>query len=371
MLYIKILDRYITIQFIKSFLFSLIGLIFVFLLINLLDAMKIETDQSKKLLYLSLLYSIPQISVFIIPAAIMFSVSFVVSQMTNDKEFIAIFSSGISFYRAISGILILSVFISFFILYIQDKIVVPFNKISQSYLNEYKKNVKKMKAPRDVIFQMNLKGKDSYYFIQYYEPSKKEILGGFHIYKFIKKNNLEIPYLIIEAESAKYNQETKKWFLKKIREIYFNENLEITKINFYLEKEYELVESIDFFENPSKNPTELSLEELRKEIDFRKKYSLDATPYEVHYHALLSFPFICIIISIIGAITGNMGGLRSGSPLIKSLLLSTLTIFLYQIIFRLGLSLGEGGVISPFIAGWGPLFLFTGIAIYLVIRHRR
>jgi len=371
MIYIKILDRYIFNQFIKSFLFSLIGLVFVFLLINMLDAMKIETNQSKKLMYLSLLYSIPQIVVFVMPASLMFSVSYVVSHMTNDREFIAIFSSGISFYRSILSILIISIFISFFILYLQDKIVVPYNKKSQEYLNEYKKNIKKMKSPKDVIFQMNLKGKDSYYFIQYYEPSKKQILGGFHIYKYKTINHLEIPEILIEAESAQYDQVNNEWILKKIREIYFDEDLNITKIDFYLEKKYKLVESIDFFENPSKNPTELTLEELRKEIQFRKKYSLDSTTYEVHYYAFLSFPFICMIITIIGAITGNQGGLRSGSPFIRSILLSTITIFMYQIVFRLGLSLGEGGVVSPFIAGWGPLFLFIVITFYLILRHRR
>jgi lipopolysaccharide export system permease protein len=371
MFYIKILDRYITIQFIKAFLFSLIGLVFVFIMINLLDAMKIETTQSKKLLYLSLFYSIPQISVFVIPAAIMFSITFVISHMTNDKEFIAIFSSGISFYRAILGIMIISVFLSLIVLFLQDRIVVPYNKISQRYLNEYKKNIKKMKDPKDVIFQINLKGKDSYYFIQYYDSQTKEIVGGFHVYKFKKIDHLELPEIIIESESAKYDQQSKKWILKKVREIYFDENLNIIKVNFYLEKEYEFLENLDFFENPTKNPTELSLEELKQEIEFRKKYSLDSSSYEVYYHSMLSFPFFCIVIAIIGAITGNMGGLREGNPFIKSILFSTLTIFLYQILFRLGLNLGESGILPSIVAGWGPLFLFVGIALYLVLRHRR
>lgn len=368
---IKTIDRYITIQFVKSLLFSLIGLIGVLFLVNLLDSMKIETNQSKKLLYLSLLYSIPQIAVYILPAAIMFSVSFVVSYMTNEKEFVAIFSSGISFYRAILGIFIISILLSITLLYLQDQIVVPFNKKSQSYLNEYKLNIKKMKAPKDVIFQMNLKGKDSYYFIQYFDPPSKKILGGFHIFKFKKENYLEMPVLMIEAEEAQYIEEKNLWNLKKVREIIFDDNINIIKVNFYLEKEYAFLENLSFFINPNKNPTELSLKELNEEIEFRRKYSLDSVMYEVQYHAILSFPFICIIITIIGAITGNMGNIRSGNPFIRSLLFSTMVIFFYQVILRLGLSLGEGGIIPPWLSGWGPLFIFLMICIYLIYKHRR
>lgn len=366
----KILDRYITFSVIKAFLFSIIGLSFVFIIINILDLMKIETTQSKKLLYLSIYYSVPQIFVFVTPAAIMFSVSYVISSMTYNREFIAIFSSGISFYRAIAGILIFSIFISFFIIIFQNFIAVPYNKISQQYLKEYKKNIKKMSDPKNIIFQINLKGQNSYYYINYFDPEKKIITGGFSVLQFKTIDNLEIPEIQLDAESAKF-LENHKWILYKVREIIFDENLNIIKVNFYLEKEFSFTENIDFFLNPDKNPHELNLFELKEEINFRKKYSLDSTIYEIQYHAILSFPFFCIIVGIIGAITGSSGSLRSGSPLIRSLLYSTIAIFLYQVIFRLGLNLGEAGILSPFFAGWGPLFLFIFITLYLIHKNKK
>ncbi len=368
---LKLIDRYILVQFIKSFLFSLIGLVFVFLLINFLEAMKIDTNQSKKLMYLYLLYSIPQIVIYVVPAAIMFSVTFTVSQMTNDKEFIAIFSSGISFYRSIAGIIVVSIILSFLILILQNTIVIPYNKISQKYLNDYKKNIKNIKTPKEAIFQINLKGKDSYYFIQYFDSEKKSISGGFHIFKFMSENNLELPVLMIECENAVFNNDSKKWILYKVREIEYDKDLNIKKVNFFLEKEYEFLENIDFFINPYKDPSTLSIFELKKEIELRKSLSIEFTQYEVYYYSLISFPFFCIIISIIGAITGNMGDVRSGNPLIRSLLLSTIVIFLFQITNRLGLNLGEAGVLPPIIAGWISLIIFMLFAIYLIIKHRR
>ncbi|MFN3603911.1 MAG: LptF/LptG family permease [Leptonema sp. (in: bacteria)] len=366
----KLLDRYITGSVILSFFFSLIGLSLVFIFINLLELLKIESTQSKKILYLSLFYSIPQILVFVTPASIMFSVSYVISSMTYNREYMAIFSSGISFYRTLAGIFFFCILLSFFLIFFQNSIVVPYNRISQSYLKEYKKNLKKMSDPKDIIFQVNLKGQNHYYFINYLDPDKKMISGGFSILEFKMQENLEIPIVQIDAESARFI-EGQKWILQKVREMRFDENLKITKVNFYLEKEIRLPESIDFFMNPYKNPNELNLLELKKEIEFRKKYSLEATPYEIYYHTMLSFPFFNIIIGILGAITGNMGSLRGGSPFLRSLLLSTVAIFLYHLLLRLGINLGESGILPPFIAGWGPLFLFLIVPLYLIYKHKK
>lgn len=342
------------------------GLIFI----NILDYLKIETSQSKKLLYLSILYSIPQIFVFVTPASVMFSSTYVISSLTQNKEYIAIFSSGISFYRTIIGAFLFWLFISIGLIIFQNHIVVPYNKISQKYLNEYKKNIKKMNNPKDIIFQMSLKGQNSYYYINYFDPNKKMIFGGFSILQFKTLDELEIPTVQIDAESAKFI-ENHKWLLYRVREIIFNEGLSIEKVNFYLEKEINFIENLDFFLNPYKNPNELNLYELKKEIEFRKKYSLDFTIYEIQYHILYSFPFFCVIIGIIGAIIGNTSSIRSGSPFLRSLLLSTLVIFLYQILFQVGINLGEAGLIPPFVAGWGPLFLFFLFAMYLISIYRR
>ncbi len=367
---LKKIDEYVILDFIKAFFFSLITLMFIFLAFNLLDYLKIDSHQPRRLLYLAIIYSVPQIFVYVVFPAIMFSVSFVISRMTNDKEFVALFSSGISFYRVIMGIIILAFFISLSMFFIQNFIVVDFNKKSSEYLNQYKMNLKKMKAPSEVIFQKNLKGKDSYYFFHYFDPEKKEISGYFHIIYFKTVNDREIITKILESESAKYLSEN-NWKLFKIRELIFNDNLELTKVNFYIEKEIKFEENLDFFLNPNKNPGELSLIELKKEIEFRKKYSIDYEEYEAHYYANIAFPFIGVVIALIGAITGNMGTVRGGNPLIQSLFLSTLTLFLYQISFRVGLNLGETGIISPKFAGTGPLLLFLLFSFVLIFKHRR
>ncbi|MCS7205817.1 MAG: LptF/LptG family permease [Leptospiraceae bacterium] len=368
---IKLIDAYLFSNFFRAFLFSLIGLVFVFVFINLLDYLRIQTTQSRTLLYLAMVYSLPQIVVLVMPAAIMFSVTFVVSSMTYDREFLAIFSSGVSFYRAIISILIFSVFLSIFLFFFHNLIVIRFNEISLKYLNEYRKNIKDIQTPKEMIFQFNFKGKDSYFFLPYFDPKTTEITGGFHVLKFRMIQSQEIPELMIEAEKATYNQETKKWTLHKVREISFNEDLTIESINFFLEKTYDFIEDIEFFRNPNKEPAELNIWELQKEIEFRKKYSLDYSIYQVHYYSLFSFPLITILSSLIGAIVGNMGNLREANPFVKSLLSSTLLVFVYQLLYRLGISLGEAGVISPFLAGWSAFFLFLIVVVVLILKHRR
>lgn len=367
----KLLDRYVFSQFLRAFFYALTGLILIFVFINFLDYLRIQSQQSKTLMYLALLYSVPQIAVLVIPASLMFSVSYVVSSMTYDREMVAIYSSGVSFYRTIAGILIFSVVLGAVVFLLQNFVVIDFNRKANLYLQEYKKNLKDYQSPKEMVFQYNFKGKDSYYFISYFHPQKKEVQGGFHIIQTTNKNGMEIPQKIIEADRGYYDETGKKWILSLGREVLLNENLEIIKVEFFAEKEFFFEEDISFFEKREKEPSELNLWQLREEIELRKKYSLDTVRYEVYFHASLSFPFITIITAFIGAITGASGSMRDTNPFVKSLLYSTILIFSFQILYRLGISLGEEGVIPPFLAGWYSSVIFAIVVLVLIRLHNK
>ncbi|MBX7088417.1 MAG: hypothetical protein K1X70_18435, partial [Leptospirales bacterium] len=63
----RILDRYVFFEFLKSFVFSLLGLILMLLIARALVAFKVDTRQPKIHMYLYLLYSIPDMVAFVLP----------------------------------------------------------------------------------------------------------------------------------------------------------------------------------------------------------------------------------------------------------------------------------------------------------------
>lgn len=361
------LDRYLGGEFIKGFLLALLGLLLVFLSVSINEAMKIESKQPRYLLYMHLLTSVPQLVVTITPAAIMFSVCFVVAQFTMARELVAIFAAGISFYRAVAVIFGFAFMLSLVLIAFQNYVVVPSNRVSLDYMEQYRKNTKRK---LDVVWQRSFRGKQAFYFVQYLDRENNRIMGGFHILFFKPDTTPLRPVRMIEAKNA-ISMGDRDWKLQLVREIFFDEKLNVKDVKLHVELPITLDEDLSFFTRPRRDPSELNLAELLDEIESRESAGFNATDYRVHFHATIAFPFMSFIVAVVGAIAGNMGSLRSGGPLIRALLLSTATIFFYITSIRIGQNLGENNILPPFVAGWAPTVLFAVISVVLVIKHRR
>ncbi len=360
----KILDRYIGFEFLKAFALALVGLTIVFLALQVLDTQKIDSNEPKEFLRWHYLYSLPQIAVFVTPAAMMFSVCFVVAQFAMARELVAIYSAGTSFYRAIVSIYVVAAVVSVGTIVFQDQVVTPSNRSAQEYLAKYKKNTRQA---RDVVWQRNLRGKEGYYFIYFFDRERNRIIGGFH---YMKVNEQDRPLRMIQALSAQYNEDG-SWTMNVVKDVHLDEKLNVTKTEFQESMVMRFPEELEFFSNPKVNPAELSLTELQEEIAFREQYGFSTVQYRVHFHRSLSFPFMVLIVAVVGSVAGSMGSLRSGGPLIRSLLLSTATIFFYQLTFEIGENLGMAGVVPPVVAGWGPTAIFAFIGFWLIWKRGR
>ncbi len=361
------IDRYLGGEFVKGFLLALFGLLLVVFSLSVNEAMKIESKQPKYFLYMHLLTTIPQLMVTVTPAAIMFSVCFVVAQFTMARELVAIFASGISFYRAVAVIFVFAFILSLFLIVFQNYVVVPSNRASLEWLEQYRKNTKRK---LDVVWQRSYRGKRAFYFVQYLDREENRIMGGFHILYYRPGTVPLKPLRMIEAKEAIYTGD-RSWTLKLARESFFDEDLNVREVKLHVELPVTLDEDLNFFTRPRRDPSELNLAELLEEIETREQAGFNATDYRVHFHATIAFPFMSFIVAIVGAIAGNMGSLRSGGPLIRALLLSTATIFFYIVTIRLGQSLGENNILPPFVAGWASTAVFAAVSVVLIIKHRR
>ncbi|MCB1138902.1 MAG: LptF/LptG family permease, partial [Leptospiraceae bacterium] len=277
---------------------------------------------------------------------------------------VAIYSAGTSFYRAVLSIYVVAIMVSVGTIVFQDRVVTPSNRQAQDYLAQYKKNTSQV---RDVVWQRNLRGKEGYYFLYFFDREKNRVVGGFHYMKVDDQNR---PVRMIQALSADYNEDG-SWTLKVVKDIHLDKDMSVTKTDVRESLNVRFPEQLAFFSNPRINPAELSLTELLEEIDFREQYGFSTVPYRVHFHRSLSFPFMVLIVAVVGSVAGSMGSLRSGGPLIRSLLLSTATIFFYQLTFEIGENLGVAGVVPPAVAGWGPTGIFAAIGAWLIWKRGR
>lgn len=361
----KLLDKYIFIDFIRSFIMSLFALVFMFEIMTILDGMNIDTKADPVHLQLYYIYSIPQIIYLVFPPALMFGVCFTVAQFTVARELVAVYSAGISFYRGILVLILSGIFATVFVFLFQNFIVTPVNVMAQDEMSIIRKDTGVVK---DVIWQKNLRGREGYYFLYYFDRKKLRVLGGFN---YLKVNKNRIPEIMYDAKKALYNQNTRDWTLQNVNILAYDEKGFIKERHYEDQKVLKLPEALEFFSNPTIDPQQLNIFQLNNEIKKRESLGMPTLPYRVQFHANISFPLMCFIVVIVGALAGNSGNLRSGGPLIRSILLSTATILIYQITFRLGVSLGNNGVLSPALAGWGPTLVFFSAAAVLVQKNMK
>ena len=355
-----------------------------------LAVMRIDTNQEKIHIYLHLLYSLPEAAARVIPASLLFGVCFSVAQFTVTREMVAIQSAGVSFYRAIRPVFVTGALMTVFLFLFQNYVVTPANSMALEEMSIIKKETG---VAKDLIWQRNLRGKKGYYFLYYFDRKKNTVIGGFHYLEMADKkiqptnpdpktsptstppSRMEItkrPLRILEAKRATYRPATKDWSMQNAREVFFSEDMKKVKV---VKHEEPLIqtfpEGIDFFANPSRDPLELNIGELLEEIRRREEQGFSYTQYEVQLHSNISFPFMCLVVSLVGAIVGGMGSHRSSGPLVRSVLISVATMFLYILVFSLGKSLGNSGVLHPASAGWGPTGIFIAFSLYLIYRNRR
>ncbi len=362
---LRLLDRYIGAEFLKAYTMALLGLVALLFLFNAMDLFRMETEEPRYLMGLYLLYRIPSFIDFLVPAALILAVTFSVAQLTVNRELVAIYSAGVSFYRATVTILLFGVFLSIFLFFFKNFIVTPANALAERTMARLQKE---KSFTKDLVWQKNIRGSHGYYFIYYLDRDHGEIVGGFH---YLQVNAGNHPERLLQAKSAKYDAANGSWILSNVDELLLNQDMQIVSRTHHDQLTEVFPEDMEFFAHPSRDPSELDVIDLLHEISSRIARGFSAVPFQVELQMRFAFPLMNIILALVGTIAGASGKLRSTGPLVRSLLISIIVFFVYFLTFHFGLSLGNNGVLPPVVAGWGPTLIYFALAIVLVIRFKR
>jgi lipopolysaccharide export system permease protein len=114
------------------------------------------------------------------------------------------------------------------------------------------------------------------------------------------------------------------------------------------------VEKFDFLPEDlnrvAKKSEEMTFKELSEYIKRVEAEGYDATNYRVDLYAKIAFPFICIIMCMVGTGIGARGKIKESMPVVIAFGIGM--AFLYWIFYSFCLSLGYGEMLPPGIAAW-------------------
>lgn len=355
---VRLLDRYVTREFLRLFLLFIIAAPVLFILGDLMDNLDkyMERGLGAKRVGLSYLYQIPLFVMYSFPIASLIATVFTVSNMTRHSEVSAAKASGISFYRLFAALPILGVLLTICALGLSELVPVT-NRMRDEVLGK----TRQIRGARnDFVYRTA----DGYVFaIRRLDVDAGRISG---VTMEREGNEPEIPSVHAAAYDAYYEPGT-GWTLERGHlRILAGPDVERT-FEFDRLRIPALTETPEQLLAEPRDPENMRYAELGKFIDILQRSGGRPLKLMVEQAQKVALPVATLVI-VLFAMPLATSSQRGGSAYGVGISLA-ITIF-YLMLFKVTGAAGASGALPPLVAAWIPNAIFAVAAGVLIVRVR-
>jgi lipopolysaccharide export system permease protein len=352
---LKLIDAYILKKFLSTFVYVVIMLNAI---ICVIDYSEKSQDFYRNKLSLGFIVEhyyinyIPYMTNLLSPIIVFLATVFVTVRLANRTEIIAMLASGVSFMRLLVPYMLgatllaaISIAGTTYLVPITNKSRVAFERafIKERYFYDAT-NVHFRVAPDAYAYMQNYNN-----FTQTgYQFTLERIIGN----QLMEK---------LSAERIRWDSTSGKWSIENYRLHQFNGEREVLK---YGEKIDTLLRlSPKDFESTHLLHEELTIPEINAYVEEQLMRGNTAVGiFLVQKNMAFAYPFAIIILTFMGVIVSARKS-RQGSGV--QIAIGFLIAFLFIILARMFMSLGQAGSVSPFMAAWAPPLLFGALSIIM------
>jgi lipopolysaccharide export system permease protein len=305
----------------------------------------------------------PEIIYRMIPVAAMVATVFVLTSLNRAHELVAFFSLGVSLLRLSAPILFWVSGLCALQLFLSDSVLPNFTREKNFiYYNEIEKKPHLYSTVKtDKIWY---RSQNNIFYIQTLDEST-HTARGFTLYSFSPSWDL---MQMITAKKAEIKGST--WTLRDGSLTLLSTESSFPLTSNFKEKTIVMGEnSEDLSQTTAHTSDTLNLKQLAEFIRKNKEAGLDTVRYEVDYHSKFGYSLAALVMALL-ALPFSVGKARSGSVM-KGVGISIGLVFFYWMLYNSALTLGKFGQIPPVVAAWGPNFLMSGAAFFLIRMIRR
>ena len=355
----SIVNHYIVKEIVRVFATLMVSLIFLFYIVDFFEKIDnfINAGISIPRIVVYFACKLPFVAAQMIPICLLLAVIIAFGLMNRHNELIAFRINGVSTIHLLKPVLAVGGVFGVALFMISEVVVpVTISKANRIWLEEVNKKSVSTSKGRNIW----LKEKRKIIHIEHYNPTQKTIFGVV-VYEFDHTFNL---VRRVDASKGVFKEEG--WMLDDVMEQKYNASTGIYDVMFH----QQAPESIDLqpedLTRVVKGSEEMGFTELMGYIDQVEDEGYDTTPYRVDLHAKAAFPFVCLLMSLIG--TGIAAKIRPKESLPIIIAAAIGIAFLYWTGYGLFLSLGYGEVLPPLVAAWtaNAVFLFFGIYLLAI-----
>jgi LPS export ABC transporter permease LptG/LPS export ABC transporter permease LptF len=285
-------------------------------------------------------------------------VTFGLLQRTN--EITAIKATGISVYRIIVPVLIVSTLVAG-VLFLSDQLYLPYtNKRQDALRNQIKGKPAQtyLRPDRKWIFGQH---SDIYYY-QFFDPDR-DVFAGVSVFQF-DPHTFQITHRIT-AESAHWSESMGRWVYEQGWERSLSGSTIESYRKFDVATYPELAEAPAYFKKEIKQSSEMSYDELRRYIHDLEQSGFDVVRLRVQLQKKIAYPLITFVMAVLAIPFALSAGKRS---MVTGVATAIGIGVVYWTISGLFEAMGNLSQLPPAVAAWSPDLVFGFIGGYLILR---
>lgn len=355
----KLLDRYVTRQFLVTFFMLVLGLPLLFIIGDITDNIDTYMDRGIALrrLGLAYVYQFPQFMVYAFPIAALVATVFTIGGLTRHQEITAAKAGGVSFWRLFIPIGLLSIVLSAGAFGLSE--VVPASLRKAAALRGEAVTTTANGPRINFVFQTEREG--------ILTARRLDAATGELSEVSLERNaTAKAPGRHLFARRAVWRQRG-GWRFEDgwNRALYADGREEADKFD-TLSIPGLIEQPEDLMAEP-RDPEQMRYAEVTRFVGAIERSGGDALPLRVEQALKLSVPLAVIVIVLFGAplvTSSSRGGAAYGVGISLGITI------VYMLLFRVGKALGSSGAIDPNLAAWGPNLLFLVAGLILMLRVR-
>ncbi|MDD2331229.1 MAG: LptF/LptG family permease [Candidatus Cloacimonetes bacterium] len=356
----KILDKYIIREFLKTYLIIFFSFAAVFIVIDVIDNLPrlIRSGATFDLGVWYYLLRLPYLIVLTSPVTVLLTGLFLMNSLAKHNESVAIRAAGISIKRAMLPLFLIGFLISAAIA-ILGEYVLPRAESTREYV--YRVLIKG-EQPEDNMLKARIhyQGKENDFYYFGFFDGYKNTLRVIDITRTDFGTNQIIEHTT--ASSAFWDKD--KWILQDLETRKFKDGKQIAW-QYYASTDLPFIDvhPRDFI-RITKKTLALNFFELKDYISRLEKVGDDASPEIVDLHMKIAFPLTNLIVIFFFIPIATTSVRSKGRGWI--FMLGLAVCFIYLITVRIIQSLGYASVIPPIWAAWLPNIGFTFLGFFFL-----
>ena len=347
-MHIRILDKYIFREVFKAFIFGICAFSAVFIGSGtLFKIAKYITDYGASLsaVVKVFVFGLPSVIMWTFPMSMLLATLLTFGRLSSSSEITAMKSCGIGFYRIAAPAVIMGFLVSIGAIAFNEYVVPWANTAYRNVVYYEIQGNNGMKSQEHIILKDIQDGKIQRLVYARRYDGDTQTLQGVTMQDFNQDGKVSH---VENAEYAEYSMD--KWIMHNGMLYDISEGQSEHSMRFDTQV-LPIKASPKQIVREQKDPEELTMKELRAQINIMKTQYVDTNKLEAELYQRITVPMASLIFALIGVPLGLQPTRNSSSA---GFAMSVIIIFFYYALMTMGNALARSGAVAPIIAVWIP-----------------